>query len=770
MLLSTLAALCMQTQADMAPPGQLSAVGRDGTPGILCPLKNTSVKAEITGFGARVVVVQTFVNPSKTPIEAIYTFPLPADAAVDRMRMKIGTRIVEGEIKRKEEARAIYEAAKAQGQVASLLDQERPNIFTQSVANVMPGAKVEVEISYVELLKFEEGEFEFKYPMVVGPRFIGPTVPDPSKVDPPTMPKNTRSGATIDIQVAIDAGAPLTGLRSVLHEVDVARPGEETARVTLRRKDEIPNKDFILRYTPAADSVQSAFLTTTDPKKGGTFTLVLLPPRVEKPELVAPKEMIFVMDQSGSQSGFPIQKSKELTKKLLGKLNPDDTFNVIGFSTQVNPLWPEPRPVSRANVDEAVAFVDKIDAGGGTNLIEPVKAALSVPADPQRIRVVLFNTDGYVGNDFEVLKAVQQYRANSRMFTFGIGNAVNTFLIDAMSEEGRGDSELVTLAESADRAAERFIRRTQSPILTDVQAEFNGVTVTDVLPSVIPDVFSAKPVVIMGRYSKAGKGTIVVRGKLGREDWSRQVEIDLPATGNSGSAIQTLWARAKVSDLMRLDWMAQFGQGPADRNKVKDQITQIGLDYGIMTQFTSFVAVEKKIVNVGGKQRTVPVPIDRADGVGEAAFKDVGGAMPPGAARSRVLTGGGSGFGGGGGAGGGLAGKPSNAAPATAAPREEKAKRDRFDSEDADKSVDPKVSRDSKYRNKVATKLRSVKGKVEIQISVKEVTQALLAKLKKLGLKVEDSDKGLRVVFGAVDAKQLIELAQLDEVRRIDPL
>ncbi|HRF60514.1 MAG TPA: VIT and VWA domain-containing protein [Fimbriimonadaceae bacterium] len=766
MLLSTLAALCLQSQGEMAPPGQLTAIDRAGTPGVLCPLKNTSVRAEITGFGARVVVVQTFVNPSKTPIEAIYTFPLPAEAAVDRMRMRIGTRIVEGEIKRREEARAIYEAAKAQGQVASLLDQERPNIFTQSVANVMPGAKIEVEISYVELLKFEEGEFEFKYPMVVGPRYIGATVPDPSKVDPPTVAKGTRSGTTIDIEVAIDAGAPITGLRSVLHEVAVARKGEQAARVTLKRKDEIPNKDFILRYTPAADTVQSAFLTTVDPKKGGAFTLVLLPPRVEKPALVAPKEMIFIMDQSGSQGGFPIEKSKELTKKLLGRLNPSDTFNVLGFSTQVNPLWPEPRPVSEANLAEAMRFVDGIQAGGGTNLLEPVKAALSNPADPGRIRVVLFNTDGYVGNDFEVLKAVQQYRANSRMFTFGIGNAVNTFLIDAMSAEGRGDSELVTLAESADKATERFIRRTQSPVLTDIQADFQGVQVDDVLPSVIPDVFSAKPVIIQGRYTKPGKGSIVVRGKLGGEEWSRQIEIELPARGNSGSAIQTLWARAKVADLMRVDWMAQFGeQGSRDRNKVTDQITQIGLNYGIMTQFTSFVAVEKKIVNVGGKQRTVPVPIDRADGVGDPAFKDAAGAPVAG----RTMGGGGGGF------GGGTAGlAPSSAAPGKPAlgrgAPQEKLKEGGRDEADKKSAADPEVVRSANFRNKVAAKLRSVKGKVEVQLAVKDVTAALLAKLKKLGLKVDDSDKGLRVVFGTVDAKVLIELAQLDEVRRIDPI
>ena len=378
-------------------PGQLCIVKDDGKVGDLCPLERTSVVADISGFGARVTVTQVFKNPSREAIEAIYTFPLPNDAAVDRMQMKIGDRIVEGDIMRREEARIVYEAAKNAGHAAALLDQERPNIFTQSVANIMPGSTVQIIISYVQTLKSESSDFEFVFPMVVGPRYLG-NASDPEKISPPITPKGTRTGTNIELTVNIDAGAKIQEFKSVLHEVKTSRSGENRLRVSLKRADEIPNRDFILRYSVATEGVKDGFIAHMG-DKGGFFTLFLMPPKEPTATQVAPKEVIFVMDQSGSQSGFPIEKSRELTLKLLKKLGPADTFNVYGFNTTVNALWPEPKLNTTSNIAAAEQFIRKLEANGGTNLREGAIAALQHQTDPDRLRLVIFNTDGYVGDD-----------------------------------------------------------------------------------------------------------------------------------------------------------------------------------------------------------------------------------------------------------------------------------------------------------------------------------------------------------------------------------
>lgn len=745
-------------------PGQLNIIQRDGKVGNLCPLERTSVNADVSGFGARVSVVQTFKNPTNEPIEAVYVFPLPNDAAVDKMRMVIGNRVVEGEIKRREEARQIYEAAKNAGQTASLLDQERPNIFTQSVANIMPGAKIKVEISYVQLLKYEEGQFEFNFPMVVGPRFLG-NAPDPNKISPPIVPKGTRSGANIDITVNLNAGAPIQGFESVLHKVKVNREGESQAKITLARADEIPNKDFILRYRMATDTVQSAFLTHMG-EKGGFFSLILLPPKAPTAQQVAPKEMIFVMDQSGSQQGFPIEKSKELTLKLIKTLRPSDTFNVIGFNNTVRSLWPKPRANTPENIAEAENFVKVMQANGGTQLREGVVAALQGQNDPDRLRIVVFNTDGYVGDEKMILDTIQKQRNHARMFTFGIGNGVNRYLIDSMSVEGKGDAEYVTLAEAADGAVDRFIRRTRSPILTDVSATFQGVNVQDALPQAIPDVFSEKPVIITGRYATAGKGKLTLTGKLGGKPWSKTYELDFPSQASAPS-LEPLWARKKIDELGRQNYFATIE--PQANVKPEDEIIRIALEFGIMTEYTSFVAVEKKVVNVGGKQRTVAVPVEMTDGVSyegifgkdkaELYFRGTGGPGAPGGA-------GGGGFGG--------ASKSLAAAPVVNGTVVRRIKLKDADGklQDAldESAMKPEDKRKYRYETKVQKALRAAKGNVEVQVLLKKWDTELLAKLKKLGLKVEVEDKSLKVLFGSCDAKTLIELAQIDEVDRITKL
>jgi Ca-activated chloride channel family protein len=756
------ASLLLSPKAQAAPDGpaagQMCVMDPDGSPGMLMPLKGTAVEAEVAGFGARVTVRQRFTNPSRVPIEAVYTFPLPNDAAVDRMTMKIGDRVIEGQIKTREMARRIYNAAKAAGQSAALLDQERPNVFTQSVANVMPGRQIDVEISYVQVLKYEAGQFEFSFPMVVGPRFTDGKTPDPDKISPPIVPKGTRSGQTISLNLRIDAGAPIQEINSVLHKVNVQRPGQGRAVVSLQKQDEIPNRDFILRYRTATDSVQSALLTHYEPEKGGFFSLVLLPPKAPTAQQIAPREIIFVMDQSGSQQGFPIQKSKELTLKLVKTLRPGDTFNVIGFNNAVRPLWDKPRALTDGNLSEAQAFVNRMEANGGTQLREGVVAALQGQDDPNRLRIVLFNTDGYVGDEKLVLDAIRKNRHRARMFTFGIGNSVNRYLIDSMSEEGRGAAEYVTLAEQADQAVQRFVRRSQTPVLTDVSASVAGVTVTDALPEALPDVFDESPVVLFGRYATPGRGTVTLRGTLGTQPWSKTLPFDLPATSGA-TAIPSLWARKKVDELSRKNYIASVtGEG---ERPVKDQIQDVALEYGIMSEYTSFVAVEQKVVNIGGRLRKVRVPVEMADGVSyEGIFGGRSEARTLGSSVNRMRGGFGGGAGGGigGGAGGYGGAAASKAAPSILAQPTVVLDAEKSEGLPTDSSA------------KIAKGLLKKKGKVEVQIAVASMKPEDLQKLKDLGLTIDHQDKDLKVVFGKIDAAKLKDLAKLPFVQSIEPV
>ena len=462
MILATAALLLVQKSTPVENPGQMFVVGRTGR--ALMPLERTSVTADVAGMGARVTVRQTFVNPSSTPIEALYTFPLPHDAAVDGMKISIGNRTIEGTIMKRAAAKAVYESARANGQTAALLDQETGNVFTQSVANVMPGRRIMVEITYVQLLKFEDGEFEFVYPMVVGPRFLGKGTKDPERLAPPTLPPGVRSGQNVDLTLTLHGGAPIVDFRSVLHQVRASKVDGETVRIELAKRDEMPNRDFVLRYRTASKAVSEAVFTTWDEKTGGHFALVLAPPPKPAPALRSPKEMVFVIDQSGSQSGFPIDKSKELALALIDTLGPKDTFNVMGFSNEVEPLWPAPRPNSPEAVDEAKAFIKGLQANGGTELEKAVVASLSPTVDTRRVRIVVFNTDGLAGQQSTILENVRAYRGSSRLFTFGIGNGVNRDLIDAMSREGGGQDARRQLRARHRRFGQRRVAGRGRPV------------------------------------------------------------------------------------------------------------------------------------------------------------------------------------------------------------------------------------------------------------------------------------------------------------------
>jgi Ca-activated chloride channel family protein len=638
-------------------PGPLKAEPRitSGTltsPAGLCPLKHTDVDARISGPLARVTVTQEFENPFSQKIEAVYVFPLPANAAVDDMTMLVGDRTIRGLIKPREEARRIYDDARRRGHIAGLLDQERPNVFTQAVANITPGAKVKIVISYVETMPYEAGAYEFRFPMVVAPRYIpgqatgkqaggwSPDtnqVPDASRITPPVTPEGTRSGHDISLKLAIDAGVAIENLVSKTHDVAVNRPSSTSAVVQLRDKTEIPNRDFVLKYAVAGRRIADAVLTHQD-KRGGFFSLILQPPERVAVGEATPKELVFVLDTSGSMSGFPIEKAKEAMRHALAGLNPRDTFNLITFAGDTHILFPQPVPATPENLATAQQFLESRRGGGGTEMMKAIRAALDSSGQRDAVRVVCFMTDGEVGNDFEIIAEVKRH-PDARVFSFGIGSSVNHFLLDNMARYGRGEVEYVGLRDDGSAAARRFHERVRNPLLTDISIDWGGLPVTDVTPAQIPDLFSARPVVIAGRYSGSGGGVVRLRGRMAGRDFVREIRVELPASRPEHDVLATLWARRRVDDLMAQDMAAmQRGQFPED---LKRQITQLGLDYRLMTQFTSFVAVEDRIVTEGGEPHRVEVPVEMPEGM---SYEGVFGSEQ-GVRAAKLSAGRGAGFG-----------------------------------------------------------------------------------------------------------------------------
>ena len=613
--------------APLSTPGELRIMGPEGEDLGRCPLRHTDVEADIAGYVARVTVRQSFHNPTDEKIEAVYVFPLPEGSAVDRMTMVVGDKRIVGQVHPKPEARQIYEAAKQAGKVASLLDQERPNIFTQSVANIEPGAEVQIEIGFVDTLKYEDGIFEFVFPMVVAPRYVpGQTyamktdennevafqlvdfakpVTQIDPINPPVFLPHNRSGHDISMIVSIDGGMEIHDLASELHEIDIMQEEPTRAMVTLKELTEIPNRDFILRYSTATDRIGDACLVHED-ERGRFFTLVLQPPRSVAPEGAVPKEMIFVIDRSGSMGGFPIEKAKETMKLCIEQMNPKDTFNLLSFSGGTGRCFESPQPNTPANREQALQYLKDLHGSGGTQMMPAILEALGGEHQPDRVRIVCFMTDGQIGNDFAIIDAVQKNVATSRVFTFGIGNSTNRFLLEAMAHEGRGEVQFVSLNGEADQAAKTFHERIHKPVLTDISIDWGTLAVEEVYPENYPDLFSVRPLMIHGRLTGPPTGTITLRGMTADGPFEDHIVVAPTEAARRNPALASLWARSKVDDLMHRDLRAlQNKQFP---DHLREAIVRVGVDYQIMTQFTSFVAVDESRVTEGDAAKRVDVP------------------------------------------------------------------------------------------------------------------------------------------------------------------
>ena len=782
--------------------GSLFASSKKGVELGACPLKTTSVKADISGFVARVRVTQEFENSFAQPIEAVYTFPLSQNGAVDEMTMTVGERIVRGKIMKREEARKVYETAKSEGKTASLLDQERANIFTQAVANIMPGEKVLIEISYVETLKYEDGTYEFVFPMTVGPRYIPGSVNDASKISPPVAPM--RAGHDISIEVNLNAGVPVQDIRSTSHDIEQVNFSPATAKSTLKSEKTIPNKDFVFRYDVSGKRIEDALLAHRG-ERGGFFTLVLQPPDMIASEDRTPKEIVFVLDTSGSMSGFPIEKAKEAMKLSLDGLYPEDTFNLVTFAGDTEVLFEDPVPATQANLEKAQAFLESRSGGGGTEMMKAIKAALDPSDSKEHLRIVCFMTDAFVGNDDEIVAEIQKH-PKARVFSFGIGNAVNRSLLDRMADAGNGEVEYVSLKDDGSKAAKRFYERVRTPLLTDLSIEWNGIPVSDVYPSKLGDLFSAKPVVVNGRYDKAANGTIKLRGLLAGQPYERVIAVSFPDAEAANDVLATLWARKRVDELSS---SALKSKTPGKENA---EITKLGLDFGILTNFTSFVAVEERTVNQNGKPVKVQVPVAIPEGVDRKLSGAVsetvevtssGGQLSLLSSTSAVVTvgksksrapvkasrkGSNSGSGTGSGSGSGYGGGSAAGPPPVARSMVNVVSGDVPVEKKAAVVITPEMLREQKLKEKLhswiyalvtrprlstndltANEAKFVRdGKAEIHVVLTAKSPEAIEKLKALGFEVDSAKDGINV-FGRIAIDKLADLAEIDAVKFVLP-
>ncbi len=643
--------------------GALRIVEKDGSI-VECPLKHTDVKADVSGFIARVNITQTFENPTEDTIEAVYVFPLPHKAAVDSMTMVIGQRKVVGLIKRRDEARRIYEQALMQGQTTALLEQERPNIFTQSVGNIAPAQEVKIQISYVDVLKYDMGEYEFHFPMVVGPRFIPgapvtsprPTpqelqgnvsppvpnttrVPDAERITPPVLRPEARSGHDIGLTVSLDAGVPVQNLSVASHEAEIDRTSDRQATVTLSRADSLPNKDFVLRYAVVGDKPEMALLAHTgnyspDARKlgRGYFMLMIQPKEDERLKKSPPREIVFLVDVSGSMRGAKTDKTRETMKHMLGFCREQDTVQVVTFASRAQKLFEQPVPVNQGSIQEALNFTNNMRGSGGTHMLQGVKLAIDEPIDQQRIRIIVMLTDGFIGNEAEIIGHVGRKCGDQiRFWTVGIGQSPNMFLIDGVAKQGGGMGKRLGLNDEAELLSHEVMTRIQRAQLANVKIDWGAMQVAETYPARIPELWAGRPVVLFGRYRDGGRHEISVSGMIEGEPARWPMTVELPRTEAKHDVLAKVWARQRVEELMQQTY---YAGSPA----VEEEVTALALDYGLMSQYTSFVAVDEKDADnfpppaMPPRRMLVPVPLPEGAEwqgfFGEHDDLDVAGAAP----------------------------------------------------------------------------------------------------------------------------------------------
>jgi len=593
------------------------------------PLKSTSAVVNVAGVIADVQVTQVYKNEGQRPIEAVYIFPASTRAAVYGMKMTIGERVIVAKIQKREEARAAYEEARKEGKSASLLEQQRPNVFQMNIANILPGDEVRTELSYTELLTPTDGVYEFVYPTVVGPRYSNQKAdqapPSEKWVANPYLHEKQQPTYTFDLTARLAAGMPIQEMACASHAVDLRYEDPSRAVVSLAPSEKTGgNKDFILKYRLTGERIESGLLLyqgNGENKNENFFLLMAQPPKRVSSADIPRREYIFIVDVSGSMHGFPLDISKKLLKDLIGGLRPTDSFNVLLFSGGSQLMSERSVPATPENIRNAIDLLERQGGGGGTELLPALQRVLALPRAEGTARAMIIATDGYVTVETQAFDLIRKHLGDASFFPFGIGSSVNRFLMEGMARAGSGESFVVANPNEAPAMAEKFRKYVQSPLLTRVKVDFNGFQAYDVEPLSIPDVFAERPVIVFGKWRGEPKGTVSLRGISGAGNYEKTIDLASVKPLESNSALRSLWARAAITRLSDDNFLR------ANDERVV-QVTELGLKYSLLTAYTSFVAIDSQVRNKGGDLTTVNQPLPLPEGVSDYAVGGVTGVAP----------------------------------------------------------------------------------------------------------------------------------------------
>jgi Ca-activated chloride channel family protein len=581
------------------------------------PLKSTSVDVIISGVIADVTVRQMYCNEGEKTLEAIYVFPSSTRAAVYHMQMEIGNRILLAQIKEKEKARQMYEEAKDSGMTVTLLQQERPNVFQMNVANILPDDTIVVEMRYTELLLPEEGKYEFIYPTVVGPRYASPSEDGEEWVASPYQHEGEEPLYNLYISVRINAGMKIKNVQCTSHDmVEFIYENENTAYTSDQL---VGNKDYIIEYTLSGAQVESAILLY-EGKEENFFLAMIQPPKNPQDYQIPPREYVFIMDVSGSMSGYPIEVSKALLIDLVSSLRPQDKFDMVFFAGGNYVLSPFSLPATQENMNMAIRAIDEQQGGGGTELLPALQTALNLPGTEDFARTFVIATDGYVSVEKETFDLIRENLNEASFFTFGIGTSVNRYIIEGMARVGMGEPFVVTNQEEAYEKADLFRKYIQFPVLTNITVDYNGFEVYDVEPPAVPDVIAERPVTLFGKYTGSAQGTIHIEGLSGSQTFTNNLEVYKYNPDEDNIALMYLWARYKIQLLDDYGLFISEWDSVAF-NQHKDQIVELGLKYSLLTQYTSFIAIDSIVrTDPDDTLITVHQPLPLPEGVSNNAL------------------------------------------------------------------------------------------------------------------------------------------------------
>lgn len=590
------------------------------------PLRSTEVDVAIAGAIAEVTVTQVYENAGRRPLNAEYVFPASTRAAVHGMRMQIRNQVIEAKIKEKEQAAAIFEAARQQGKSATLLEQQRPNVFTMKVANVMPSDRVAVTLRYSELVVPTGGVYELVYPAVVGPRYANQASAragrDSDFVATPYLPQGTASSTRFELRGSVASPIPVQHMESPSHAILTTADSASLWRFELAASEQRGNnRDFVLRYRLAADAIQSGLVLH---ESGGEkfFLLQVEPPARVTARQMPAREYVFIVDVSGSMHGFPLDTAKKLLRSLVGGLRPIDTFNVVLFAGGSEILAERSLPATPENIALATRFIDAQQGGGGTELLPALERAFALSKSEGLSRSFIVVTDGYIEQDRAAIDLVRRRLSDASVFSFGIGSSVNRYLVEGLARAGAGEPFVVTEPGEAAGAARRLQEYVRAPVLTDVEVAFEGFDAYDVEPKAVPDVLAERPVTIYGKYRGEASGHVTLSGLSGTGAYSQRFDVAALRPRPELRALPYLWARTRIAAL------SDFGFGepaPAERARIVD----LGLRYDLLTQYTSFVAVARTISNPGGEADDVKQPLPLPAGVSNSAVGQVESADEP---------------------------------------------------------------------------------------------------------------------------------------------